>query len=294
MTPTPGHARLASELRELRARTGLSLAGLAAKTAYSKSSWERYLNGRTLPPRPAVRELCRLAGEPEGRCLALWEIAESEWSGRAAETTRKETVRAETERTEVPSPAPPSPPPTAAPAPAVREAARAGHRTVALVAVLASACAVTVGSVAVALLLLPGHDGESWSSALPSPSPSSAGPYCRGAACEGRDPMTMKCAAQPDTLALRRMATGAWMEVRYSRACGASWARTWGTRIGDRIEMSAGGAAGPVRRAEVRDGVDTDAFVYTPMAVTLPGTVVTTCFRPAGAGRWECFKSRVK
>ena len=74
---TPEQARLAAALRELRARTGLSLAALAAKTAFSKSSWERYLNGRTLPPHTAVQELCRLAGEPDGRCLALWEIAES-------------------------------------------------------------------------------------------------------------------------------------------------------------------------------------------------------------------------
>ena len=68
----------------LRAATGLSVAALAAKTPYSKSSWERYLNGRTLPPREAVEELCRLAGEPTGRCLALWELAEAETSGRAA------------------------------------------------------------------------------------------------------------------------------------------------------------------------------------------------------------------
>ncbi|MCZ9342799.1 helix-turn-helix domain-containing protein, partial [Streptomyces sp. TRM76130] len=53
--------RLTAALRELRARTGLSLAALAERTAYSKSSWERYLNGKILPPRQAVRELCRIA-----------------------------------------------------------------------------------------------------------------------------------------------------------------------------------------------------------------------------------------
>lgn len=68
-------ARLVQSLRDLRTRTGLSLAALAAKTAYSKSSWERYLNGRTLPPRQAVLALCALAGEPPDRCLALWELA---------------------------------------------------------------------------------------------------------------------------------------------------------------------------------------------------------------------------
>ncbi|MFC9292051.1 helix-turn-helix domain-containing protein, partial [Streptomyces sp. NPDC057052] len=86
--PSPGGERLAAALRESRRRTGLSLAGLAARTAYSKSSWERYLNGRTLPPRSAVQELCRLAGEPDGRCLALWEIAKSESGGRPKEAAR--------------------------------------------------------------------------------------------------------------------------------------------------------------------------------------------------------------
>ncbi|MFF4602012.1 DUF2690 domain-containing protein [Streptomyces sp. NPDC001339] len=77
-------ARLASGMRELRARTGLSLAALAAKTSYSKSSWERYLNGKKLPPRDAVEALCGLAGEPAGRLVALWELADAAWSGRAA------------------------------------------------------------------------------------------------------------------------------------------------------------------------------------------------------------------
>ncbi|MDX3379069.1 helix-turn-helix transcriptional regulator [Streptomyces sp. ME02-6991-2A] len=72
-------------MRDLKTRTGLSLAGLAERTAYSKSSWNRCLTGATLPPRQAVEDLCRLADEPPGRCLALWEIAESTESGR---TTR--------------------------------------------------------------------------------------------------------------------------------------------------------------------------------------------------------------
>ncbi|USA01676.1 helix-turn-helix domain-containing protein [Streptomyces lydicamycinicus] len=75
-------SRLAAGLRELRARTGLSLAALAARTPYSKSSWERYLNGKKLPPRDAVEALCRLAGEPAGRLVALWELADAAWSGR--------------------------------------------------------------------------------------------------------------------------------------------------------------------------------------------------------------------
>ncbi|WP_256090352.1 helix-turn-helix domain-containing protein, partial [Actinacidiphila rubida] len=42
------------ELRVLTDRTGLSLSALAHRTPYSKSSWERYLNGKALPPQHAV------------------------------------------------------------------------------------------------------------------------------------------------------------------------------------------------------------------------------------------------
>ena len=71
----PEDTRLVEGLRELKDRSGLSLAGLSAKTTYSKSSWERYLNGKALPPRRAVEELCGLTGEPGARLLALLDLA---------------------------------------------------------------------------------------------------------------------------------------------------------------------------------------------------------------------------
>ncbi|MGW1751653.1 helix-turn-helix domain-containing protein [Streptomyces sp. NPDC002092] len=265
----PELVRLAAALRELRARTGLSLAALAAKTAFSKSSWERYLNGRTLPPRTAVQELCRLAGEPDGRCLALWEIAESQWSGRATQAARASSPVAD-----------PVPPPDP-----VEAAKGGGHRRAATVAVLASVCAMAVGGVAVALLLLPRQGHEPRPTAATTSTP---GPHCRASSCEGKNPMAMFCAARPDTLATRHTATGAWLEVRSSKECGTSWARMWGTRIGDRLEVTAGGR---VRGAEVENTVDADSFVYTPMTVTRPGTVLRTCFRPATGRGEECFTS---
>lgn len=267
---SPEHTRLAQGLRELRSGTGLSLAALAAKTAYSKSSWERYLNGKALPPREAVEELCRLAGQPRGRYLALWEIAESEWRGRAREAPAAPAA-------DVPAKAPEPVPPAAT-----------GHRGVAAVALLASACALVVGGVAAAvLLLLPSPENARQTAALPA---TPTGPHCRGSACGAADPMRMNCANAPDTLATRHTASGAWLELRGSGECGASWGRMWDTRIGDRMEVT---VDGQVRRAEVRDDVDAASYVYTPMAVTRPGSVVHACFRPAGGGRGECFDGRV-
>ncbi|MGV9644337.1 helix-turn-helix domain-containing protein [Streptomyces sp. NPDC003514] len=43
------------QLRLLKDRTGLSLVALGARTAYSKSSWQRYLNA-TQPPPPGKQE----------------------------------------------------------------------------------------------------------------------------------------------------------------------------------------------------------------------------------------------
>ncbi|MEY9993340.1 hypothetical protein ABIE67_005372 [Streptomyces sp. V4I8] len=299
-TPSPERDRLATALRELKARTGLSLVALAAKTAFSKSSWDRYLNARSLPPRDAVQELCRLAGEPEGRCLALWEIAESEGSGRAAtEDPRSLPPALPVGHTSTPDTGTPD---TGTPVTGAPDTGSV-HRSATVVAVLASVCALVVGGVGAVALLLPHRDGEQRAT-LPPPS-SAAGPRCQGTVCEGQSPMHMKCAAAPATLAAYRTATGAWMELRYSEECGASWARMWGTRVGDRIEMTArsrdrrddradgDGGDDRVRSAEVHDGIDADAYVYTPMTAARPGAVVRACFRPATGGERECFDSRV-
>ncbi|MFJ2608941.1 MULTISPECIES: DUF2690 domain-containing protein [unclassified Streptomyces] len=254
MTP-PERARLTVALGELRQRTGLSLAGLAERTTFSKSSWDRYLNGRTLPPRTAVTELCALAGEPPDHYLALRDLTPHPRQAPPAPTS------------------PPSPPP---PRPRLRGAT--------VLAVLAAVCALTTASVTSALALLP-----------PPPPPHraapravAAGPLCGGASCAGQDPMAARCAAAPVTLADHRTATGAWMELRYSPVCGTSWARMWGTRVGDRIDMTPGGG-----EARVRTPTEADTYVYTRMTRTAPGTRVQACFHPATGAPGECVTSRV-
>ncbi len=71
----PSAGPLVATLRELRDRTGLSLAALATRTPYSKSAWHRYLTGAKRPPRSAVEALARLAGADPAPALALWEAA---------------------------------------------------------------------------------------------------------------------------------------------------------------------------------------------------------------------------
>ncbi|MCF3133852.1 helix-turn-helix domain-containing protein [Streptomyces olivochromogenes] len=70
------------QLRTLKDRTGLSLVALGARTAYSKSSWQRYLNAVQPPPRQAVVALCRVAGLEDAdaeRHAVRWELAVQAW-----------------------------------------------------------------------------------------------------------------------------------------------------------------------------------------------------------------------
>ncbi|MFG2964243.1 helix-turn-helix domain-containing protein [Streptomyces sp. NPDC048288] len=70
------------QLRLLKDDTGLSLVSLGARTAYSKSSWQRYLNAVQPPPRQAVVALCRvagLAGADAERHAVRWELAVQAW-----------------------------------------------------------------------------------------------------------------------------------------------------------------------------------------------------------------------
>ena len=67
--------QLVVQLRRLKDRSGLSLASLQAKTGYSRTSWERYLNGKAMPPRQAVEQLAQVAGADPTRLLVLHEVA---------------------------------------------------------------------------------------------------------------------------------------------------------------------------------------------------------------------------
>ncbi|MEV7088922.1 peptidoglycan-binding protein [Streptomyces sp. NPDC093085] len=77
--------QLLVQLRRLKDRSGLGLTGLAAKTGYSRSSWERYLNGKQPVPRGAVEALAKACGQDPTRLLVLHEVAAAE-AGRTGET----------------------------------------------------------------------------------------------------------------------------------------------------------------------------------------------------------------
>ncbi|MFF4035115.1 helix-turn-helix domain-containing protein [Streptomyces sviceus] len=313
--PSPPGARLAAVLQQLRQRTGLSLAQLANATTYSKSSWERYLNGKSLPPRSAVNELCRLADEPADHALALLDIARTdgtEGGGPVGGTpVRQRTTTGADTPAAGPDPAPPDAargetahsdtvagptrPPATGPSETVPGGAHhprtlpTGHRRATnIVTALLSTCAVVLG--ALVLTHLPSTHREE---AAPTPTASAVtGTLCRHTTCQNKDPIAMRCGAQPLTLAEHETATGAWIQIRYSQECGTMWARMWGAVMKDRVEIRVGGRHASLHTAQVTTRKEADTYVHTLMSVVGPGTSVHVCFSPATGGDKECVKAR--
>ncbi|MGW8329886.1 DUF2690 domain-containing protein [Streptomyces sp. NPDC055897] len=234
--------RLLAELRALRARTGLSLAALAAKSTFSKSSWERYLSGRAKTPRSAVETLCDLANEPPQVTLALWDLAAPTWQTTrpASSTTVHEALRAD----------------DVGPCKPGRRRWTVGVIAAALI------------SAAVLLLLL-----------LLTADPSPDLVRCHRDACNDRSPASSLCANQSVTLTSKHLPAGQVMEIRYSPQCETAWARIGTAHIGDQVHLNVPG--GPTRTATVTDVLDSQSYVYTPMSAVHQGQPVTACVSQA-------------
>ncbi|MFF8784221.1 helix-turn-helix domain-containing protein [Streptomyces sp. NPDC015125] len=301
-------SRLAARMRELRGRTGLTLAGLAERTPYSKSSWERYLNAKKLPPRGAVEALCLLAGEPPGGLLALWELADAAWSGRGRPDgagSRGVAQRrgaapdrgpawgrgAAPGRGALPGRGAASDPGTApcrAPGSAAAGAPspRLPQR---VVAVVAGACVGLLAVGVAALVFRVGAGGVGTGpakGAAPEPSEVTG---CRAMACDGRDPESMHCEL-PDlveTPVERTAARGEHVQLRFGKACDAAWGRLRNGRVGDRLEVSVPGAR--PRSVRVVDRFDAEGYLVTPMAAARGPEGIRLCLYPAGGGAGECF-----
>ena len=216
---------LLERLREAKDGTGLSFAALAARTSYSKSSWERYLNGKTLPPRDAVDALAKLSGADPARMLALWRLADRAWSGRDARDTaaggetRRESAVDSPARADVRADTPPLPP---------RERNLSRRTVVAAAAGAALAAALGAG----AWTTWAWTHGGGREEAAPR---LSTGP-CRGESCTGRnsEQRDTDCWTDADTRARREIA-GRVVELRVSLMCRASWGRITEQRRGDRV-----------------------------------------------------------
>ncbi|QKW07135.1 helix-turn-helix domain-containing protein [Streptomyces sp. NA04227] len=309
---------LAAALREVRERTGLSLTALAGRTPYSRSSWERFLNAKSLPPLDAVRALCELAGDPPATMTARWELAEAAWRGRArtgagtvreapgtpaAAASRETSARTEPEvhPSSPSSTNKPSVPPTgktsasasASPtgrayapiSPTAKAPASASRARRAWVAAAACVAALAVLASVVALVTVVRRDGDAGTAA---PSPQYA-PGCTGRSCEGKDPKKMGCGGYGmTTTPLRRtLPGGRRIEVRHGTACGAVWARAMGLRLGDEVRVTVPGSTPKLFRAKTP--ADTRDYRATPMTPARTTKGVRLCLLPGDSQPAQCF-----
>ncbi|MFB7083839.1 DUF2690 domain-containing protein [Streptomyces sp. NPDC056296] len=124
----------------------------------------------------------------------------------------------------------------------------------------------------------------------PSPSPTVTsepelppGVKCSGDACTGKDPEIMGCGGDLVTTAATATVGTAAVEVRYSKICGAAWARVTQAAQGDEVQVSTGGAS--PQTGSVTGAADTVA--YTPMVAVKSAADAKACVTLA-AGQKGC------
>ncbi|GGP60432.1 helix-turn-helix domain-containing protein [Streptomyces abikoensis] len=322
----PQVREFAEQLRRLVERSGLGIAAVADRTGYSKTSWERYLNGRLLPPRGAAEALAEVTGTDVGHLGTLWELAERAWSrselrhdvtmeairvaeakaalgefGPPPEKTAKARKPATAGAAAAPSSAPtalrddeagpPAPPmpdsglprdpgsrdvrekaipvrkpkapkdPKAPKSPKAPAAAPASARRNTVLFAVGAVGALLVVAAGVLLLGTGSNDGQVSPGAIATPSagsPSSLpdGVKCTGAACAGKDPETMGCGGAHATTAGSATVGASYLEVRYSKACGAAWARITQAAPGDTLRISGTGGRAVTESGRVDKGAD--------------------------------------
>ncbi|MFH9980943.1 DUF2690 domain-containing protein [Streptomyces sp. NPDC017179] len=274
----PDVRHLVVELRALKDRAGLSLAALAHRTPHSKSSWERYLNGKALPPQHAVTSLGKLVDADPARLTALWNLASTAWhEGNAKD--QPQALHATDPLGQPAAPPPAAEPVSAAQAEGTGPQQPAPHRfgnrpqtrsaaVIALVAVMVSAAAL-FGAF--------GRDSggldDRYGSSMTDTSTRQIDVTCFAESCEGKDPKEEGC-GDVWTAALSKLA-GVYVELRYSDACKAAWARiSWG-RPGDVARVL--GSDGRTHRRAVSYDTDTfSAMVYAPSPSTARACVALT------------------
>ncbi|MFD8811882.1 helix-turn-helix domain-containing protein [Streptomyces sp. NPDC059627] len=282
----PEVRHLVERLREAREGTGLSFAALAARTAYSKSSWERYLNGKTLPPRDAVETLAKLSGADPARLLALWQLADRAWSGRDARATGPSTTDpstvdpsttgpsttawvttapSTTDRSEaVPPGADASEEPRVETVAADRPPAPRKPRRAVLLVAAGTVLAIALGVGAVAWAY-GGRHRE------PVSGPTSG--TCRGATCTDRDAEQQDTDCWTDAVTrARREIAGRTVELRFSPTCRAAWGRVTEPRDGDRVRVDTTGG-----RHQSRMVLVPGRYLYTLMIGVARPSEVRAC-----------------
>ena len=110
-----------------------------------------------------------------------------------------------------------------------------------------------------------------------------AGVKCADSACTGKDAEAMGCSGGLVTT-VKSVAVGTTtLEVRYSKTCGAAWARITGAAQGDRVRVLTGGKT----RQSGDITAPGDTIAYTPMVAVGSAAQAQACAALA-SGRTGC------
>ncbi|MFF1745222.1 DUF2690 domain-containing protein [Streptomyces mirabilis] len=258
-------SRLVTDLRNLKDGSGFTLTELAQATAISKSSWERYLNGKSAcrpsPMQGGTPARGRTPGADAGnRCLpaltghlrplpASMPLYDSPPRPQSVSRIRRALIAA---------------------------SALIDKRPVGTAAGVVLLCAAMVTPAAVIHASRP---TTAQTAARP--------PICQLRSCEGRNPRTTAC-EDPITTASRTAADGTRLEIRLSPSCQAGWIRAWPTHPGFRIEIT-GPDAHSQSAVGTAQSADNEVTTTTMIAAPQPPNL-RACYYPSlGHPGRECF-----
>ncbi|MFI6847513.1 DUF2690 domain-containing protein [Kitasatospora sp. NBC_00085] len=249
--------RLTEELRAVKDATGLSLSELAARTHYSRASWERWLNGKRVVTDQALEALIG-AVECDGPALrALWagatapegtaDVTADVTAEGAADVTAEGSPKGAAEDTAPPvaglvveSAAEPVVESAADPLVEAVAGATEGREPATAAPWWRRPAALAAGAlVTVALLVLAGvrytHGTGQEPAALAQPAtpttattspaakPAVPGSACQAIGCSHKDPKATGCGTDARTLQTSNMGKVV-IYLRYSQKCQAAWA----------------------------------------------------------------------
>ncbi|MEV6259727.1 DUF2690 domain-containing protein [Streptomyces sp. NPDC051784] len=100
--------------------------------------------------------------------------------------------------------------------------------------------------------------------------PPASGAGCTAAGCTGRDPEAMGCGGRSAGTVASAPVGGGLVEVRYSRVCGAAWARITKASPGDTVRIAAG-------RSRQEGTVGAEATAHTPMVAVREVSEAEAC-----------------
>ncbi|MEU6477381.1 DUF2690 domain-containing protein [Streptomyces sp. NPDC047017] len=253
--PSPGP--LAATLRELRDRTGLSLAALATRTPYSKSAWHRYLSGVKHPPRSAVEALARLADADPAPALALWKAAED---GPPVAPEPCEPAGAPVAGTAAGTPAP-----TAASTPDGALSDAPGERRRRRLPLLSALTLLTAAAAVVTAAVATSSRATS-----PVTRATTASARCHGRTCQGELPGASACAGDARTESAVRDAMYT-VRLRWSPSCRTAWSQ---------VRVRVRGAV--AREISVRTGEDVLSATYSAADTTADTSPMLAAASPRG------------